>query len=170
MRAREVFIVLFVFALGAGAVAVGVGVYGRGESSGERRPLAAITRHSVPDSTKLWFPHSPSGKARKFTRRADGGTFASPRDILIVVNDLRINCEEVVHSTVNEFHTARCNTGTAHVMFYTVDPGYKLPRSLTQDLSGGYRVRGRNWLLIADDDPRFGEAVAKHIGGKVISS
>ncbi|MFC4588011.1 hypothetical protein [Sphaerisporangium corydalis] len=123
----------------------------------------------MPEPTKLWFPHSPRGEGGKFTRHADGGTFASPRDLLIAVNDLRINCEEMVHTTANEFRTAGCDTGTARVMFYTVDPGHKLPRSLTQDRSGGYRVLGRNWLLVADADPRFGQAVAKHIGGRVMS-
>jgi|GEM_PF-2008099 hypothetical protein len=109
-----------------------------------------------------------------FSREADGGAFFSTYELVATLDSLGIPCWDPYHYTSQtDDQVVECGTGRSRVLFAVARPGNDKFRDMVlsdpsvQNLNTLYLV-GRNWVLNAACDHRYGNRVKDVIGGQYL--
>ncbi|WP_248965769.1 hypothetical protein [Sphaerisporangium perillae] len=100
-----------------------------------------------------------------FVRRADGGKFASPQELIDTLNELGVACGDAEFGTsrLNE-PAGKCWSGSGNIYVNIT----KQMRLLLLNTRSRPVVYGRNWVVLANEDPDFAVEVKNTIGGEYI--
>ncbi|WP_248965639.1 hypothetical protein [Sphaerisporangium perillae] len=106
-----------------------------------------------------------SQAAPAYQRQADGGTFASPQELLQTLDDLGAPCTDPAYGDA-DIASVECWGGYDTVRFVTLKPGQSFWQGLLMVMRPpAFRLQGQNWYMVADKDPDYGRQVKELIGG-----
>ncbi|MFC4060254.1 hypothetical protein ACFOWE_18270 [Planomonospora corallina] len=111
-----------------------------------------------------------------FTRKADGGTFASAQDLVSTIESLGVPCHNPNYSAPSgDGQIVQCSTGSTKVEFGVANPGdsdfvNRIKSNSAASSLNALILAGQNWILSTSCDYDYGNRVRAAIGGEYFNT